>query len=523
MVVCSLPLFFFIGQDFFPTVDAGQIRLHVRAPAGTRIEQTEKYYADVQDIIRKVIPAGEVDVMLDNMGIPNSGINLSLSDGSIMSPAEGEILVAMNESHGPTPAYVDRIRDEVRKQLPELVIWSAPADIATQVLNFGLPASIDVQIAGPLRNADANAELARKMAIDINALPGVTDLRLQQVRSTPDLRVDVDRTLAGQLGVTQRDVASDLLISLSSSSQTSPNFWLNPTNGISYSIFVQTPQYRVGSVEELTNTPIVPTSTAGGVSGDTQLLGNLATVRRGISATNLTHYQIQTTSDVHLGVRNSALGTVGGEVQKVVDKYRDQLPKGSSFQLRGQIESMHASYVGLGVGLIFAVVLVYLLMVVNFQSWLDPLIILMAVPGAFRGHPVDALGDADEPQRARADGHDHVHRRGDGELDPDDHVRQRRTKSTTRPERPRRLARGRHDAAAAGGDDGDGDDRRHAADEFGPRRGRRAERAAGPRGDRRVAVRDGRHAAVRSRRLQHAAPRAACTIESTRSLHERAP
>lgn len=387
MVGISIPLLWaHLGRDFFPSVDAGLIRLHVRAPAGTRIEETERYFAQVQQIIREKIPASQIKVALDNIGIPNSGINLALSDGTVNSPADGEILIALNEGHAPTEGYLKEIRSEVARRLPSLTIWAAPADISTQVLNFGLPAQVDVQIAGPLQNLEKNRQLAQAMYQDLMTVPGVVDPRMQQVVSTPDLRVNVDRTLAGQVGVTQRDVASDLLISLSSSSQTAPNFWLNPENGVNYSIVVQTPQYRVESLQDLTNTPVV--ATVGGATAsldNTQLLGNLAEVTRAVSPTNITHYNIQPTVDVLVSVQGTDLHSVQKGVEQVLAKYESQLPKGSRFVLRGQIESMQASFAGLALGLIFAVVLVYLLMVVNFQSWTDPLIIMMAVPGAAAG------------------------------------------------------------------------------------------------------------------------------------------
>ncbi|MGN6507055.1 MAG: efflux RND transporter permease subunit, partial [Tepidisphaeraceae bacterium] len=373
-----------IGQDFFPSVDAGQIRLHVRAPAGTRIEQSERYYAAVQDIIRRDIPANEVAVILDNIGIPNSSINLALSDGSVNAASEGEILVSLKEGHQPTVNYIRKIRDDVAKELPELLVWSAPSDIATQVLNFGLPASIDVQVAGPAFNGEANKKLAMAISNDLAKVPGVTDRRLQQVTSAPDLRVNIDRALADQMGVTQRDVAGDLLVSLSSTAQIAPNFWLNPQNGVSYPINVQTPQYRITSINDLTNTPVVPTL-AGASDDQTQLLGNLATLGRGTTASNITHYDVKPTYDVLLGVQYLDLGTVANSVQKVIDGYNGKLPKGTTISLRGQVESMNNSFRGMEVGLVFAVVLVYLLMVINFQSWLDPLIILMALPGAGAG------------------------------------------------------------------------------------------------------------------------------------------
>jgi multidrug efflux pump subunit AcrB len=384
LVMASSGLFPLVGNDFFPTVDAGQLRLHVRCPPGTRIEETENRYAQVEDAIRKIIPPNELGTMLDNMGIPNSAINLSLSDGSVMSPADGEILISLKENHHPTGQYMRTLRKELPMQFPDLTFFFAPSDIVTQVLNFGISAPVDIQVAGPLQNQQKNMEIAAAIKKDVSALPGIVDVRMAQVPITPDLRINVDRTLASELGVTQRDVASDLLISLSSSNQTAPNFWLNPQNGVSYSIYVQTPQYYMNTLNALDNTPIVPTSGNVTLMG-TQLLGNLASVGRGISATNITHYNIRPTYDVLLGVQESDLGAASDAINKVLAGYEKKLPQGSTIAVHGQVESMHNSFTGLGLGLIFAVALVYLLMVINFQSWLDPLIILMALPGALAG------------------------------------------------------------------------------------------------------------------------------------------
>jgi multidrug efflux pump subunit AcrB len=383
-------IFSLIGTDFFPSVDAGQIRLHVRCPPGMRIEETERYFAQVEDVVRQTIPPDEVATVLDNMGIPNSGINLSLSDGSVMSPADGEILISLNSNHGPTEEHVVRLRNVLHERFPDLTFFFAAPDIATQVLNFGLSAPIDIQIDGPLANSEANRAIASQMSAEASALPGVVDARLQQVPTTPDLRVNVDRTLADQLGVTQSNVASDLLVSLSSNNQTAPNFWLNPQNGVNYSIFVQTPQHDISSINDLMNTPVIPTqpgaiSTAFASANTAQVLGNLAGLARGASATNITHYNISPTFDVLLGVQGADLGSVSKRVREVVAKYEKQLPRGSTVIVRGQTQSMQSSFTGLAYGLVFAVVLVYLLMAINFQSWVDPFIILMALPGAAAG------------------------------------------------------------------------------------------------------------------------------------------
>jgi multidrug efflux pump subunit AcrB len=373
-----------IGQDFFPSVDTGQMRLHVRTPPGTRLEQSTDYYARVEEAIRQIIPKKEIAVILDNIGIPNSSINLSLSDGSVMSAADGEVLISLNEGHGPTEKYQKILRRELAKQFPDLTFFFAPADIVTQVLNFGLQAPIDVQVTGPLPNAAADLQIAQQIRGELNREPGIVDLRLQQVPKTPTFAVNVDRTLASQVGVKQTDVASDLLVSLSSNNQTAPNYWLDTKNGVNYNIEVQTPQYKMDSINDLTNTPIVPTTGTPTVD-QTQILGNIAQVSRTYTPTNITHYNISPSYDVLMSVDGTDLGRAAKTVNNIVEQYRAKLPRGSLITVRGQVQSMHDSFFGLGEGLIFAVVLVYLLMVVNFQSWMDPFIILMALPGALSG------------------------------------------------------------------------------------------------------------------------------------------
>ncbi|MCE9520751.1 MAG: efflux RND transporter permease subunit [Verrucomicrobia bacterium] len=383
LVAGSCCLFPIVGKDFFPTVDAGQIRLHVRCRPGTRIEETERQFAEVQQAIRKIIPPEQIVTVIDNMGIPNSGINLSLSDGTQMSPADVEILVSLKENHPPTAEYLRVLRKELPEQFPNITFFFAPSDIVTQVLNFGLSAPIDIQITGPTRNTAENLAIGRRLQSELTAIPGVVDVHMQQVPETPDLRVDVDRVLASQIGLTQKDVASDMLISLASSNTSAPNFWLNPQNGVTYSVYVQTPQNLIQSSSDLKNTAIFPPKSNG--KSEPQLLGNLATIEHGASASNVTHYNIQRTVDLLMGVQGTDLGSAADKINKLLDAYRKQLPRGSTMVLRGQIESMSTSFTGLAYGLVFAVLLVYLLMVVNFQSWLDPLIILMALPGALSG------------------------------------------------------------------------------------------------------------------------------------------
>ncbi len=358
--------------------------MHVRCPPGTRIEETGRRFSLVEDVIRNTIPKNELGTVIDNMGIPNSGINLSLSDGSMISPADGEILMSLKENHRPIAEHMRTLRKELAKKFPDMTFYFAPADIVTQVLNFGLAAPVDIQVSGPLPNTQQNADITQEIRQDVAVLPGIVDARMQQVPKTPDLRVNVDRILANQTGVTQNNVASDLLISLSSSNQTAPNFWVSPQNGYEYSIYVQTPEYKMASLNALGNTPIVPTAITG-TPDNTQLLSNLETIGRDVSPTNVTHNQIRRTYDVLLGVQGTDLGSAADEINGVVAKYQPKLPRGSTITLRGQIKSMHDSFTGLAGGLIFAIILVYLLMVINFQSWLDPLIILMALPGALAG------------------------------------------------------------------------------------------------------------------------------------------
>jgi multidrug efflux pump subunit AcrB len=383
-----LVVFHLIGKDFFPTVDAGQLRLHVRAPPGTRLEQTERIYAEVEKAIKEDIPPYEIDTLLDNIGIPNSGINLSLSDGSLMSSADGEILISLREGHRPTEEYQDILARDLRDRFPDLTCFFAPADIVTQVLNFGIAAPIDVQIEGSPKDAGRNFALARKIAGEMAALPGASDIRLEQVPDMPTLQMNVDRTQASYAGLTQKDVANDMLISLSGTQQQNPNFWEDLGTGVQYNVLVQTPQYQIDTINALQDQPIIPSaSLVPGQAFDPapQLLGSIARLDRGTGAANITHYNPRPTFDVLAGVRGMDLSSVAKGVEKIVAKEKANLPKGSRVSIRGQVQSMAQSFEGLSLGLIFAIILVYLLMVINFQSWLDPLIILMALPGALAG------------------------------------------------------------------------------------------------------------------------------------------
>ena len=380
-VIGSCGLYPLIGRDFFPTVDAGLIRLHVRGQPGTRIEESERNFGRVEDLIRHDIPASEIESVSDNIGVPYSSINMALSDGSLMSSADGEILVSLKENHHPTARYIKKLRKDLSAQFPELVCFFQPADIVTQVLNFGLPAPIDVEIQGPNQNTQTNLKIADAMLREMEKIPGIGDVRMMQVPNVPDLYVKVDRTMASQLGLAQQDVASSLLISLSSTGMTQPMFWINPNNGNQYNLAVQTPDYRINSLESLRNTPVQAPG-----RGTPQLLSNVAQIARTHESANVTHYDVMPVFDLNADhLPGADLGSVEQHVRQVVDRFRPQLPRGTTIHIRGQAESMDSSFRNMALGLIAAVILVYLLMVVNFQSWLDPMIILMALPGALAG------------------------------------------------------------------------------------------------------------------------------------------
>jgi multidrug efflux pump subunit AcrB len=377
--LASLCLYPFVGRDFFPTVDAGQLRLHVRTPPGTRIEQTEVYFQQVEDYIREVIPADELNVIIDNIGVPNP-INLALSDSVTVGTGDGEILVALNAKHQATAGYLKRLRDELPRKFPNLEFFAQPADIVSQILNFGLPAPIDIQVTGPLAESETNFRIAQQIAAELRGVPGAVDVHVQQILDAPRIMVDADRTAAQQVGLTQRDVANSLLISLTGSGATTTNFWLNYKNGVSYQVVVQTPQYRAASLDELHRTPIA-------IPGQSspQLLSNLAEFSRTTTPLSLNHYNVQPVFDVYASVQSTDLGSVSSAVDRIIANHKGQISKASSIVVRGQVQSMNQSFFQMGLGICFAVLLVYFLMVVNFQSWLDPLIILMALPGALAG------------------------------------------------------------------------------------------------------------------------------------------
>jgi len=380
VAICCVGLYPLIGTDFFPQVDAGQIRLHVRCPGGTRIEETEQKFSQVEDAIRKIIPPSEIKDILDNIGLPYNGFNMAFTDSVTLGSFDGEILVSLKqEGHGPTWDYVREMRRKLGREFPDLTFFFQPADIVGQILNFGLPAPIDVQIVGPIRNAPKNYDIAQEISRRLTKIPGAADVHVHQVNDVPLMRLNVDRARASQLGLQQKDVANDTLMSLSSSGQVSPNWWVNPANNVDYLVAVQTPAYKVDSEQALMNMPVHTTG------GSTQMLSNLAQMERGHTASVVNHYNVQPVYDVYANVQDRDLGSFSRDVAKVVDSMKSKLPAGSFFETRGQVATMQASFTGMAYGLVFAILLVYFLMVVNFQSWTDPFIILMALPGALAG------------------------------------------------------------------------------------------------------------------------------------------
>jgi CzcA family heavy metal efflux pump len=369
----------FVGRDFFPAVDSGQIRLHVRALPGTRIETSKTLFSQVEDQIRKIIPPSELDLIIDNIGLTPETFNYAFGDGATIGSADGEILIALNEKHhGPADRYVKRLRSQLQNQFPDLTFFFQPADIVTQILNFGLPSPIDVQVQG---YDPANYEIARHLRERLASVPGAADVHMHQVVNAPDLHLDIDRVRAAQFGLTQQDVANSIYISLSSSAAVQPNFWLDPKMGITYMVAAQTPQYRINSINALENTPI-PIRT---VSNRNELLGNIATLTPAVLPVIVNHHNGAPVFDIYANTQDSDLGSVAAKINRIVKEERKNLPPGTKIVLRGQVESMNEAFDRLGLGLAFAALLVYLLMVVNYQSWLDPFIIICALPGAFCG------------------------------------------------------------------------------------------------------------------------------------------
>ena len=379
-----------LGQDFFPSTDSGQILLHVRAKSGTRIEETARLVDLVEASIRRVIPPEELDNILDNIGLPYSVINWMYSASGTIGAGDADILVSLKENHHPTADYVRELRKRLPEEFPGATFSFLPADMVTQILNFGLPAPVDIQLEGA--DIEGNRQVANQILNELRQVPGLTDLRIQQPFDYPRFHVDIDRTKAAQGGYTPRDVASSLLVSLSGSFQTTPNFFLNWDNGVKYNIATMTPQYHIQSLQDLQNIPIsaatttsASTTTSAPAMTRPGILADVASITRATEMQVLSHYNIRRVVDIYGSVQDRDLGAVGRDITRIVDAHRPSLPRGSFITVRGQLETMRTSYVGLLSGLVFSVILVYFLIVVNFQSWLDPFIILTALPAALAG------------------------------------------------------------------------------------------------------------------------------------------
>ncbi|WP_186250971.1 efflux RND transporter permease subunit [Burkholderia gladioli] len=387
--LASSSLFAFAGRDFFPAVDTGEIRLHLRAPTGTRIEQTARLADEVEAKIRSVIPPAQIASVLDDIGVPVSGINLSYDSSGAIGTQDATVLITLKAGHAPTAGYVARLRNTLATAFPGVGFAFLPADIVSQILNFGLPSPIDIQIVG--NRLDANRRVANQLLAQLRGVPGLVDARIQQPGDEPAIDVEVDRTRAILAGLQQRDVSQNLLIALSGSSQTSPNFWLDPTNGVSYPITIEAPQYEIDSLQALANLPMPSPRTAEGSASDAagatprNLLGSLGSFSRASQQAVVSHYNVQPVLDIYASTQGRDLGGVAADVTKLVDAARAQLPPGSRIVLRGQVQAMNASFSGLLAGLVFAVGLVYLLMVVNFQSWIDPAVIVSGLPASLAG------------------------------------------------------------------------------------------------------------------------------------------
>jgi CzcA family heavy metal efflux pump len=378
----SLGIFMFLGQDFFPQVDAGQLRLHVRGRAGLRVEETARLCDQVEAVLRQEIPQKELQTILDNIGLPNSGINQSYSSNGTIGTSDGEILIALNpEDHHPTAGYVRHLREILPERFPGVEFFFQPADIVSQILNFGLPAPIDVQIVGT--DVHASYAIAQDIANKMRHIPGAADVHVQQLLSLPTLKMDIDRNRVSQVGLTARDVAQSVLVTLSGSFQTAPNFWLNPRNGVTYQMAVQAPQYRMTSLQDLMAIPV--SSQSGSTGQGQELLSNVVQTAPVVRPATVNHYNVQSVIDVYASTQDRDLGAVAADTDEVLKTFDGKLPRGTSIVVRGQIVTMRSSFIGLGLGLVGAILLVYLLIVINFQSWLDPFIIIAALPGALAG------------------------------------------------------------------------------------------------------------------------------------------
>jgi multidrug efflux pump subunit AcrB len=385
IVILGAVLFVFVGRDFFPAIDAGEIQLHVRAPPGTRIEKTTQIFQAIENKIRQIVPESERDLIVDNIGLPARTYNYAFMDGTAIGVNDGVILVALKEGHAPTADYVKKLREALPAAFPEDIFYFQPADIATQILNFGIPTQIDVRTVGYDRTK--NLAVAKDLRRKVAAIPGLVDVHLQQELDGPDFLANIDRARATQFGLTASGIANDINISLSSSEQVTPNFWTDPTSGIPYYLAVQTPQYLADSLNEIKNTPIgaiaAPVvATTGAVPG---LLSNVATFKRDTTPTNLNQANIQPVYEIFANTQGRDLGSVSSDIGRIVADEQKQLRPGNTIQVVGQIESMNGAFQNMSLGLAFAAIFVYLLMVVNYQTWADPFVVILALPATLCG------------------------------------------------------------------------------------------------------------------------------------------
>ncbi|MBN9228829.1 MULTISPECIES: efflux RND transporter permease subunit [Legionella] len=377
--VSILLLWPWLGSNFFPNVDAGQIKLHISAPTGTRVEETARLVDNIDTMIRQVIPPKELGSIVDNIGLPVSGINLSYSNSATNGPEDADILISLNDGHRPSSGYEHQLRSTLRERFPQVTFAFLPADIVNQIINFGLPSPINIQVIGLKK--EENARYANKLMSQLKRVPGLTDVRIRQANNYPEFFVDVDRSLASELGFTQLNVASDLLITLSGSFQTTPTFWLDPKSGVSYPIVTQAPQYVMTSLNDLLNVPIGSLTTP----SQAQILGSFAKLRRTWTSVVESHYNVQPVFDIFASIQDRDLGSVANDIKQIIHDTKKDVPKGSSVVIRGQIETKEHAFHGLYWGLAFSILLVYLLIVINFQSWTDPFIIITALPAAIAG------------------------------------------------------------------------------------------------------------------------------------------
>jgi multidrug efflux pump subunit AcrB len=378
VVTLSLGLVPFIGSNFFPSVDSGQLLMHVRLPVGTRVEETARRFAHIEEAIRRVIPASEITTMVDNIGLPPSNINLTYNNTGVMGSQDGDFQIALRKGHRPTADYVRRLREILPQEFPDTTFSFPPADIVSQILNFGAPAPIDIQIRGA--NLEANYTYAQKLLKRVRAIPGVVDARIQQSNKAPVFKVELDRTQAQQLGLTTRDITNSLVVNLAGSSQVFPTYWLNQANGVSYPIVIQTPQHQLDSLAALQNLPV-----GNGTTASSTTLGALASLERTTGNAMISQYNVQPMVQIHAATQDRDLGAVAEDIRQVLATTAKDVPRGSTVNLLGQVQTMNRAFSGLMFGLLGAILLIYLLIVVNFQSWLDPLVIISALPAALVG------------------------------------------------------------------------------------------------------------------------------------------